>query len=221
MKIWVRIMLITQPYWYGAIVYARNCMCTGAIAVALSHAILVALLDCPSSGYDLAKQFDGSVGFFWDATHQQIYRELAKLEATGHISAETVQQATRPNKKLYSITENGKTYLTNWMKAPSELSPIKDDLLVKLFGGYLVKIEVILKELRHHRKLHQTRLVEYQAIEDRFFPDVEALSEKATYQYLTLRNGIQFEQGWLKWCDEAISTIQSLHKKNTDADHEV
>ncbi|HEY9886935.1 MAG TPA: PadR family transcriptional regulator [Candidatus Obscuribacterales bacterium] len=178
--------------------------------MALSHAILVALLDCPSSGYDLAKRFDGSVGFFWDASHQQIYRELSKLEAEGHITAETVQQDTRPNKKLYSITEGGKALLIDWLHTPISLSPVKDDLLVKLFGGYMVEPDLMLKELRQHRKLHQTRLVEYQAIEDRFFPDAEALSRKGTYQYLTLRNGIQYEQGWLRWCDEAIATLQAL-----------
>jgi len=178
--------------------------------VALAHAILVALLDSPSSGYDLAKRFDGSVGFFWDASHQQIYRELGRLETTGAITSETVQQETRPNKKLYSITESGRTLLIEWLHRPSPLSPLKDDLLVKLFGGYLVEPTVILQELRQHRKLHQTRLVEYQAIEDRFFPDIEALTASQTYQYLTLRNGIQYEQGWLRWCDEALTTLQSL-----------
>jgi DNA-binding PadR family transcriptional regulator len=178
--------------------------------MALSHAILVALLDCPSSGYDLAKRFDGSVGFFWDASHQQIYRELAKLEEAGHINVETIEQENRPNKKLYAITESGQKLLQDWIAAPVPLSPVKDDLLVKLFGGHLVAPEVLLAELRQHRKQHQTRLVEYQAIEDKLFPDVEALSARQTYQHLTLRNGIQFEYGWLKWCDEAIATLQSL-----------
>jgi len=178
--------------------------------MALSHAILVALLDCPSSGYDLAKRFDGSVGFFWDASHQQIYRELAKLEEAGHIAAQTIEQENRPNKKLYSVTEEGQAMLTEWMHQPASLSPVKDDLLVKLFAGYLLSPDALLTELRQHRKQHQTRLVEYQAIEDRFFPDVEALSPKPLYQYLTLRNGISFEQGWLKWCDEAIATLQTL-----------
>ena len=184
--------------------------------MALAHAILVALLDAPSSGYDLARRFDGTVGFFWQASHQQIYRELAKLEADGTILSETVEQETRPNKKLYAITDRGTALLTEWMQTPGDLSPIKDDLLVKLFGGHLVEPAVILQELRQHRKQHQTRLVEYQAIEERFFPDVEALSHKALYQYLTLRNGIQYEQGWLKWCEEALSTLLPLVAPNTD-----
>jgi DNA-binding PadR family transcriptional regulator len=157
------------------------------------------------------------VGFFWDATHQQIYRELAKLEAAGHISVEVLEQDNRPNKKLYSITASGQAVLLEWLKTPVEISPIKDDLLVKLFGGYGVEPEVLLAELRQHRKQHQTRLVEYQSIEDKFFPDVETLSLKKTYQHLTLRNGIQYEQGWLKWCDEAIATLQSLQEQSSES----
>ena len=102
-----------------------------------------------------------------------------------------------------------------WIKTPTSINPVKDDLLVKLFGGYLVTPDILLAELRQHRKQHQLRLTEYQAIEDRFFPDVEALSQSVTYQYLTLRNGIQFEQGWLRWCDEAVSTLQAFqHHKD-------
>ena len=49
-------------------------------AMSLPHAILTALLEKPSSGLELARRFDKSIGYFWSATHQQIYRELAKLE---------------------------------------------------------------------------------------------------------------------------------------------
>ena len=182
--------------------------------MALAHAILVALMDCPSSGYDLARRFGGTVGFFWDASHQQIYRELAKLETAGHVTAEQVKQDIRPNKKLYTLTNHGKSWLIEWLNAPSSVSPIKDDLLVKLSGGYLVAPDILLAELRQHRKQHQLRLTEYQTIEDRLFPDVEALTRKSTYPYLTLRNGIQLEQAWLRWCDEAIATLNTFQNKD-------
>jgi hypothetical protein len=58
--------------------------------MSLSHAILATLSNGCYSGYDLSKQFAGSVGFFWHATQQQIYRELTKLEAQGYLSAEVV-----------------------------------------------------------------------------------------------------------------------------------
>ncbi len=179
--------------------------------MALSHAILAALTDMPSSGYELARRFDASVSFFWGATHQQIYRELAKLEADKCVSVKVLHQVNRPDKKIYSITEIGQQVLLSWLKTSASLPPIKDDLLVKLFAGHQVAPDILLAELRHHRKQHQTRLVEFQALEDRLFPDVNNLTLKETYQYLTLRRGIQGEQGWLKWCDEVIATLQDLN----------
>ena len=44
--------------------------------MALEHAILVSLLEKPGSGYELARRFERSIGYFWTATHQQIYRTL-------------------------------------------------------------------------------------------------------------------------------------------------
>ena len=73
--------------------------------MALRDAILVSLSDGPMSGYDLAKHFDQTVGFFWRATHSQIYRELSKLKDKGLVTAEEISQSGKPNRILYSITE--------------------------------------------------------------------------------------------------------------------
>ena len=172
--------------------------------MALAHAILSALMDRPRSGYDLAKYFDSSVGFFWDASHQQIYRELSKLETEGYLTSEKIDQEGRPNKKLFHVTATGKAFLQNWIAKPSELSPIKDDLLVKLFAGNSVPKEIILKELAHHRQQHCKRLEEYRAIAQELFHSPGSLPVENQYQYLTLHHGIRAETGWLAWCDEAI-----------------
>ncbi len=47
--------------------------------MSLRHAILVLLQDQEASGYDLAREFANSIGLVWNATHQQIYLELGKL----------------------------------------------------------------------------------------------------------------------------------------------
>ena len=47
--------------------------------MSLRDAVLAALLEGESSGYDLAKAFDASVANFWMATPQQLYRELDRL----------------------------------------------------------------------------------------------------------------------------------------------
>ena len=55
--------------------------------MSLAHAVLTSLLEKASSGYDLAQRFDKSIGYFWHATHQQIYRELGRMEAAGWIAS--------------------------------------------------------------------------------------------------------------------------------------
>ncbi|MFZ4189794.1 PadR family transcriptional regulator, partial [Streptomyces pseudogriseolus] len=67
--------------------------------MSLPHAILTALLEKPSSGLELTRRFDRSIGYFWSATHQQIYRELGRLEGGGGGGALTAVQPARGGKK--------------------------------------------------------------------------------------------------------------------------
>jgi DNA-binding PadR family transcriptional regulator len=178
--------------------------------MALSHAILAALTDRPCSGYDLAKQFDGSVGFFWHASHQQIYRELTKLEDQGLVTAEAVAQAGKPDKKIFSVTKTGKAHLQDWIAQPSKCSPTKDDLLVKLFVGHLVPPDTVQATLHHERAQHVAALAAYRDIESKYFLNCETLPPSARFQYITLRNGIHYETSWLAWCDETLATLETF-----------
>ena len=178
--------------------------------MALSHAILSALTDRSCSGYDLAKQFDGSVGFFWHASHQQIYRELTKLEQQGLVTAEAIAQAGKPDKKVYRVTEAGKAHLQDWIAQPSKCVPTKDDLLVKLFVGYLVAPETLRATLHHERAQHGATLAAYRDIEQTYFTNPEGMPLAARFQYITLRNGIHYETSWLAWCDETLATLATL-----------
>jgi DNA-binding PadR family transcriptional regulator len=182
----------------------------GVLSMALAHAILAVLVNRTCSGYDLAKQFDGSVGFFWHATHQQIYRELTKLEEHGWVEVEVIRQESRPDKKSYSITSAGETHLRDWVAQPSAPSPMKDELLTKLFVGHLVPSEILLALLRQQQAQHQEHLATYHTIEREFFANPAALSVRLRCQYLTLRNGIHYETGWLAWCAEALAEVEAM-----------
>ena len=78
--------------------------------MALGDAILACLTERPMTGYELAKTFDNSIGFFWKADHQQIYRELTKLRDRGHIQGREVVQSGKPNKLVYTLTPEGRTH---------------------------------------------------------------------------------------------------------------
>jgi len=177
--------------------------------MSIAHAILVSLVTCPQSGYDLAKKFDGSVGFFWKATHQQIYRELTKLEELGWLIPQTIAQEGRPDKKLFSLSELGQENLKKWISQPCDISPNKEEILVKIYAGYLVTPRILELEISRHQQLHQQKLAIYQEIERQMNAKVQGLPQSIKYPYLTLRMGIKFERAWIEWCDEAIAMLQN------------
>ncbi|MFN5564155.1 MAG: PadR family transcriptional regulator [Pseudanabaena sp.] len=175
--------------------------------MSLAYAILVSLISEPKSGYDLAKQFDGTVGFFWQATHQQIYRELTKLEQQSLIVAEAIAQEGRPDKKIFSVSDTGLVHLKTWLLQSSEVATVKDEFLLKIYAGYLIPEEAMAQKITHHRQLHQQQLENYQAIERNFFSSPQDCPKESRFAYLTLRRGISFEQGWIDWCDEALNLV--------------
>lgn len=93
--------------------------------MSLPHAILTALLEKPSSGLGLTRRFDKSIGYFWSATHQQIYRELAKLEQSGFIRP-LPQQPSRGRKREYEVLPAGRAELTDWVGRTEDPRAVRD-----------------------------------------------------------------------------------------------
>ena len=103
--------------------------------MSLPHGVLGFLNYGSMSGYDLAKAFSSSVQFFWNAQNSQIYLVLDKLEKQGLVTHELIVQTDKPSKKLYSITEAGKTEFLRWLAAPNESisAEFKSAFLMKVF----------------------------------------------------------------------------------------
>ncbi|MFC0627970.1 PadR family transcriptional regulator [Kribbella deserti] len=176
--------------------------------MSLEHAILVSLTERAGSGYELARRFDKSIGFFWAATHQQIYRVLGRMTEAGWIVAEEVAQQGRPDKKVYTVSPAGRDELARWLAEPVDPPSFRDALGVKLRGAELGgDVDSVLKEVERHRGLHAERLAVYRAIEHRDFPAPDGLTGQQLHQYLVLRGGVLAEQSFLQWCDEVIQAI--------------
>ena len=103
--------------------------------MALEHALLVALSERPASGLELTRRFEKSLGFFWHATHQQIYRVLARMEADGWVRVEVVAQDGRPDKKVHTPSEAGRRVLAEWLATPMAMETFRSELAVKLRGA--------------------------------------------------------------------------------------
>jgi len=137
--------------------------------MALAEAILVCLTERPMSGYDLAKNFDASIGFFWRASHQQIYRELGRLREKGFVISEEVSQDGKPNRIIHTLTPEGKKALRAWSTKPAKHPSIKDDMLVKFYALENMDIDALKDQLTIRMDQHQTKLSKYNRIKQRFY----------------------------------------------------
>jgi DNA-binding PadR family transcriptional regulator len=177
--------------------------------MALEHALLVALSERAGSGYELARRFDRSIGFFWAATHQQIYRVLRRMEESGWVSHTAITQAGRPDKKVYKVSAAGRKELARWLAEPVEPTTLRDELGVKLRGASLGDTSAVLREVERHRDEHTLRLEVYRGIQRRDFPKPAKLDGRELHQYLVLRGGIRAEKSFVEWCDEVVQALRA------------
>ena len=178
--------------------------------MSLKYAILSLLAHDPLTGYELMKLFDGSVGYFWHATHPQIYKELARLEQADQIAHRSVEQRGRPTKKIYSLSDTGRHALVEWLHVPASAQRVKDEMMLKTFCCGLLENAEALELVQHHRKLHEMKLQRYQELQRFLQSGLSMASRERLGPYLTLLRGIRYERDYISWCDEASELLQTV-----------
>ncbi|WP_017604064.1 PadR family transcriptional regulator [Nocardiopsis alkaliphila] len=176
--------------------------------MSLPHAILTALLEKPSSGLELTRRFDRSIGYFWSATHQQIYRELGKLEKSELIRVLPAASPTRGQRKEYEVLAAGRDELERWVTEREEPRSPRDPLMLRLRATGVVGLDAdFVAELRRHRRLHSERLDQYREFQRRDAARDQG-SERDRVQGLVLQGGIDLELFWVNWLDRAIAELE-------------
>ena len=170
------------------------------------HAILIALLEKPSSGYDLARRFDRAIGYFWQATHQQIYRELGRMVETGWVAVVDDKASVGTRRKVYRVLRAGRRELTRWVRDTPLGVDDRHAFLLKLRADAAIGPLGLGDELLRLIDEHRARLETYRGIEQRDFADT-TLTNARQLQYAILRAGIAQERMWLEWADDVLPLL--------------
>lgn len=173
----------------------------------LEHAILVSLMEHTGSGFELARRFDRSIGYFWSATHQQIYRALRRMHEVGWLEATVVEQSGRPDKKVYTPTEAGRAELRRWIAAPTDEANLQGALAVKLRGASFGDQAAVRREFAQQLARSDERLDTYRQFEKRDFPHPADLSGAKLHQYLVLQAGLRGQEGFSAWCRDVVAAL--------------
>ena len=177
--------------------------------MSLSHVLLTSLIEKPSTGIELARRFDRSMGFFWNATHQQIYRELNAMLQKGWIST-IEEEDSHSRKKTYQVERLGREELANWMLEHSSPAQLREELMVRLRAEAQIGGNTVLPELERHLQLLQDNLKLYQAIYAKDFAQANTADRTLFIHQQILQLGIDMEIGWILWLERMIPALKNF-----------
>ena len=183
----------------------------------LRHASLGLLSHGPQSGYDLSRAFASSVVNFWHADQSQVYRTLDRLEADGAISTRVIAQTGRPDRRVHSLTPEGRAELDAWLASPLEPRLDKDPILARIFFAARLgheKVDALLEEAADaiRQELAALEAIEFDVV------DLDTVLQAAT-----LRHGIEgtrFELEWIERVRRDVADHAAMTREAADRDGE-
>jgi DNA-binding PadR family transcriptional regulator len=178
--------------------------------MSLEHAILGFLNYEPMTGYDIKKMVDLSVSHFWPAVQSQIYKTLGRMEANGWLDVETIPQEPRPPRKVYQLTDAGRSELFRWLETPQPASEVRLAWLIQVFFGGRCSDETVLALLEHQLAIQRRRLQGFSSIpaENRDQMSDDNPRDRF-YWMLTVDFGVAQAMAQVRWLEEVIANIRS------------
>lgn len=174
----------------------------------------------PLSGYDLKRLFDHMLSPMWGAAHSQIYHELRRMKDLGWVEMEREEQESRPDRKVYSITQAGREALVSWQAQPASVLQLRDELLLKILFGSFASHDDLVINLKKSIAEHEMRLLNYrqnlqyiptagERIQEgrRRNPYTEA-GEEDPFFNLIARFAIELENAYLRWLYETLTFLE-------------
>lgn len=167
----------------------------------LEYIILGFLMYGEMSGYDLKQKMSESTSNFFDAGYGTIYPALKRMESKGVISYREVADGGK-HKKLYAITESGKSNFINWLEKPIEFSKIKPDHLIKIFFFTFLPKQKAIEHLKIFTKEVECFLNVFSKAENSVKENYDI------YQFSTYSFGLGAYEYFIKWANDLLKQLE-------------
>ncbi|MFG2884747.1 PadR family transcriptional regulator [Streptomyces sp. NPDC048297] len=171
----------------------------------MRQALLALLARGPAHGYELKQELEQLLGSAYPQPNVgQIYVTLGRLEKQGLIEGEDIEQSSRPNKKVYHLTDAGRNALHAWFDEPEDEPRVRDEFFMKLAlapqTGLADQIALINKQRRQYLNTMRS-LSKLATAEDRDNRIAHLLIEGAMLH-------LQADLDWLERCQEELEELQ-------------
>ncbi len=176
-----------------------------------SYAILGLLRVRPWSTYELAKQVQRSLGWFWPRAERKLYDEPKRLVAAGLASSEGEMTGARP-RTVYGVTPSGRRALRQWLDEAPAPPTLEFEGMVKVFfadGGTLEQLRSTLAAIA---EAADARLAELEGKVEELTADDVPFAERLHLNALGLRFVLDHERSiaeWARWALEETAGWRS------------
>lgn len=173
------------------------------------YAILGILSICPMSGYQIKSWVDDGIGYFWDLDYKQIYPTLKKLVEANLATFEKSKSGSRPESKVYRLTDQGMKELKEWLGKPVQDGKQSiPELLLKLFFGHHIPVETNIEHLKRLQAKTIAKMQEFDELSKNI--EQEPVKDAFWHYRMTLVNrGKLFRSSELDWCDQTMTYLQT------------
>lgn len=153
------------------------------------------------TGYEIKRRIDTSLKYFWGASFGSIYPTLNDLVHRG-LATKREDTKNKRNKLIYTITEEGRSYLKSWLEKPVEKDELRYETLLKLFFGNEQGETQALSHIEAFREKIEKELPYLLGAKKTL---KENLDEDTAHKYylLTVEFGLKTYRTYLEWCEEA------------------
>ena len=177
--------------------------------MSVRNALLGLLAQQPRHGYELHAAFEAVMGGEqnWDVKPAQIYTTLARLEESGLVAEESVEQAGGPEKRIYVLTRQGRAALAEWFASGVTLEHQRDEFYIKLM------LSVATGEISPRKVIQTQRSKLYQDLHALTAQRNQTDAKKALAQVLLMDKAIMHIEADLRWLDMVEGRIEDVKKQ--------
>jgi DNA-binding PadR family transcriptional regulator len=173
----------------------------------MKYPLLALLASGPGHGYELKQSFESRFGSVWPPVNiGQIYTTLQRLERDHLVHGYEVEQAGRPAKHVFEITEAGWKALNEWITTSGTAPRIRDEFFMKLVLAQTARLRDPLELIERQRLAFMQEL--------RDLNDLALSRDPADSTTALLIEGaalhVQADLKWLDLCEDRMRKGEML-----------
>lgn len=171
------------------------------------------------SGYEVKRMYEDSASFVWSVSFGQIYPTLKQLEEEGLAVGSAQRAESRPERKVYEITDAGRHALHAWLVEETQPPAARNELMLKLIHGFRESPGAFIEHVERLRERTERSRQAREATVERVRPSwsQDGIRDAEPYWLLANRYAELMDAATAQWCDEALDALGRIETRGEKA----